>query len=60
MQRRISTGVPGLDDVLNGGLTLDRLYLLQGRPGAGKTTLGGILTGVPIYDPSHSDLDANG
>jgi circadian clock protein KaiC len=36
---RISTGVPGLDDVLCGGLTPSRLYLLEGTPGTGKTTL---------------------
>jgi len=34
-----STGVPGLDDILRGGLTPDRLYLLEGVPGSGKTTL---------------------
>lgn len=39
MRRMISTGVPGLDDVLSGGLTTNRLYLVQGRPGSGKTTL---------------------
>jgi circadian clock protein KaiC len=33
------TGAPGLDDVLNGGLISNRLYLLDGDPGAGKTTL---------------------
>jgi circadian clock protein KaiC len=33
-------GVPGLDDILLGGLTRDRLYLLEGAPGSGKTTLG--------------------
>nr|WP_162583555.1 ATPase domain-containing protein [Variovorax sp. PBS-H4] len=32
-------GVPGLDDVLGGGLTAHRLYLLEGAPGAGKTTV---------------------
>jgi circadian clock protein KaiC len=36
---RCSTGVPGLDDVLNGGLPRDRLYLVDGNPGVGKTTL---------------------
>ena len=36
---RISTGVPGLDDILGGGLTPSRLYLLEGTPGTGKTTL---------------------
>jgi circadian clock protein KaiC len=35
----ISTGVTGLDDILTGGLTRDRLYLLEGDPGTGKTTL---------------------
>jgi circadian clock protein KaiC len=33
------TGVTGLDDVLCGGLPAGRLYLLQGAPGVGKTTL---------------------
>ena len=36
---QISTGVPGLDDVLGGGLTPSRLYLVEGSPGAGKTTI---------------------
>ena len=31
----VSTGVPGLDDVLGGGLTPARLYLVEGTPGAG-------------------------
>jgi circadian clock protein KaiC len=34
-----STGVAGLDDVLGGGLTTNRLYLIEGVPGSGKTTL---------------------
>jgi circadian clock protein KaiC len=34
-----STGIEGLDDVLSGGLTRDRLYLIEGVPGSGKTTL---------------------
>jgi len=38
-RRRVSTGIPGLDDILGGGLTADRLYLLEGTPGTGKTTL---------------------
>ncbi len=36
---RASTGIAGLDDVLAGGLPLDRLYLIEGTPGTGKTTL---------------------
>ena len=35
----ISTGIPGLDDILGGGLTKERLYLLEGDPGSGKTTM---------------------
>jgi circadian clock protein KaiC len=34
-----STGVPGLDEVLGGGLPVDRLYLFDGAPGTGKTTV---------------------
>src|SRR5579884_137016 len=36
---RVSTGVEGLDDVLGGGLPRSRLYLVEGDPGTGKTTL---------------------
>ena len=35
----ISTGVAGLDVILKGGLAPNRLYLVEGAPGAGKTTL---------------------
>jgi circadian clock protein KaiC len=34
-----ATGVQGLDDILYGGLTPFRLYLIEGVPGSGKTTL---------------------
>lgn len=36
---RISTGSKGLDDILGGGIDSDRLYLYEGRPGTGKTTI---------------------
>jgi circadian clock protein KaiC len=36
----VSTGIEGLDAILGGGLPPGRLYLVQGDPGAGKTTLG--------------------
>jgi circadian clock protein KaiC len=37
---RQETGLPGLDEVLHGGLIPERAYLLRGGPGTGKTTLG--------------------
>jgi circadian clock protein KaiC len=35
-----TTGVSGLDSILGGGLTAERLYIVEGTPGTGKTTLG--------------------
>jgi circadian clock protein KaiC len=36
---RLSTGIEGLDNILRGGLAKGFLYLIEGNPGAGKTTL---------------------
>ncbi len=36
----LSTGIPGLDNILAGGLIKDRIYLVEGEPGTGKTTTG--------------------
>ena len=36
---RCKFGVPGLDTILHGGLPAGHLYLLEGQPGSGKTTL---------------------
>lgn len=38
-QIKCKTGVPGLDEILGGGLPPNYLYLIQGKPGTGKTTL---------------------
>jgi circadian clock protein KaiC len=48
-----TTGIPGLDDILAGGLTRNRTYVVQGDPGVGKTTLGlqFILSGVEHGEP---------
>src|SRR5690348_1354463 len=35
----VATGIPGLDDILVGGFTPNRIYLIEGNPGSGKTTL---------------------
>lgn len=37
---RMTTGVPGLDQILNGGLIPGGIYAVTGEPGAGKTILG--------------------
>src|SRR5215207_11184938 len=37
---RLSTGIDGLDFILKGGLPKNRLHLIEGSPGTGKTTLG--------------------
>jgi circadian clock protein KaiC len=36
---RHATGIAGLDDVLGGGFPRNRMYLVKGEPGVGKTTL---------------------
>ncbi|MCM2374300.1 ATPase domain-containing protein [Aporhodopirellula aestuarii] len=38
-EQQISTGIRTLDDIMHGGFTADRLYLIEGYPGTGKTTL---------------------
>src|SRR3954451_15611507 len=49
-----STGIKGLDDVLGGGVRRNRLYLIEGVPGSGKTTLSlqflreGVRLGEPV------------
>src|SRR3954462_13244640 len=39
MQDLVATGINGLNHLLRGGLTRDRMYLIEGDPGTGKTTL---------------------
>ena len=35
----VATGIEGLDNILGGGFTPNRIYLIEGDPGSGKTTL---------------------
>lgn len=35
---RVASGVPGFDEVVHGGLIGERLYVVSGPPGSGKTT----------------------
>ena len=35
---RVSSGVPGFDELVEGGLPVNRLYVVSGPPGSGKTT----------------------
>jgi circadian clock protein KaiC len=37
---RVTTGIPGLDEVLGGGLPRGHIYLIEGESGAGKSTIG--------------------
>ena len=39
LRQRISSGAEGLDRVLRGGFPIGNLYLVQGKPGTGKTTI---------------------
>jgi circadian clock protein KaiC len=52
-QERASTGIAGLDDILGGGLPTSHLYLVEGSPGAGKTTLGlqFLIEGIRLDQP---------
>jgi circadian clock protein KaiC len=62
------TGIPGLDLILRGGLPAERLYLVQGEPGTGKTTfalqflLEGVKTGDKglyiTFSETRSELEA--
>ena len=49
-----STGIAGLDDILVGGLARDRVYLLEGSPGTGKTTtaMSFLSAGASLGEPS--------
>ncbi|VTU39351.1 Circadian clock protein kinase KaiC [Variovorax sp. PBL-H6] len=52
MQDPVRTGIPGLDEVLLGGVQRNNNILVEGAPGAGKTTLGlaFIHAGAALYD----------
>lgn len=51
---RLLTGVAGLDDILHGGLPTGHVYLIEGDPGSGKTTLGiqFLLAGLANNEPA--------
>jgi circadian clock protein KaiC len=50
----VSTGNVGLDDILGGGIDPERMYLFEGQPGSGKTTLAlqFLLEGVRRGEPT--------
>ncbi|ATB50656.1 ATPase domain-containing protein [Corallococcus macrosporus] len=68
---RISTGIPGLDTVLHGGLRKARTYMLLGLPGSGKTIFanqvcfhhasrhGGRVLYLTLLAESHTELVGN-
>ncbi len=54
LQDRLSTGIPGLNEILLGGLLKDQAYLVRGGPGAGKTTLGLHFLAAGVADGDNS------
>lgn len=60
---RASTGIAGLDDILIGGFIPNRLYLIEGMPGSGKTTLAfqflleGVQQGEPVLYVTLSETE---
>jgi circadian clock protein KaiC len=64
---RVPTGIPGLDDILGGGLMKAGVYIVQGEPGTGKTilanqicfhhvALGGRVAYVTLLAESHARM----
>jgi circadian clock protein KaiC len=51
---RLATGIEGLDDILEGGFPAHRIYLIEGEPGTGKTTLAlqYLMEGARLGEPS--------
>jgi circadian clock protein KaiC len=49
---RMKTGIPGLDEMLDGGFLSQSANLVEGAPGTGKSTLGMqfIYNGISLYD----------
>lgn len=60
----LSSGVAGLDSILLGGLTAERLYLVEGLPGSGKTTMAlqflleGVARGEPVLYITLSETES--
>ena len=69
-QRRLPSGIAGLDTILGGGFVLGGMYIVQGLPGAGKTILanqicyshvaaGGKAMFVTLLAENHARMIAN-
>src|SRR5436190_23614947 len=50
---KLSTGIEGLDSILGGGIPANRIYLLTGNAGTGKTTIAlqFLLEGICCQEP---------
>lgn len=60
MAERVSTGIPGLDEIMHGGMIAQRTYMVNGGAGSGKTTLSlHFLTQNPDQDTLYVTFDKN-
>ena len=63
LDARASTGIEGLDDIVRGGFVPNRLYLVEGSPVSGKTTLAfqflleGVRRGEPVLHITLSESE---
>lgn len=60
MAERVSTGIPGLDEIMHGGMIARRTYMVNGGAGSGKTTLSlHFLTQSPDQNTLYITFDKN-
>jgi circadian clock protein KaiC len=56
LSENVETGIPGLDELLNGGVPQDRVILIVGGPGAGKTLLASQFLYKGIYEHDENSI----
>jgi len=56
MAEKVATGIPGLDDLVDGGFPQGRVVLVIGGPGTGKTILAGQFLYKGMYEDSQNGV----